>query len=119
LRLLLDEMYPAAVVEQLRQRGHDIDAVTARAELRSLADGDVFAPAQLERRAVVTENIRDFSSLAGTADQRGRAHHGLVLVDPGKYRRGSRRTIGRLVTQLDRLLNDNPHDDAASSRHWL
>lgn len=112
-------MYPTAIAEQLRGRGHDIDAVTARAELRSLPDGDVFAVAQQERRAVVTENGGDFSSIADAADQRGLTHHGLVLVDPAKYPRGNRRTIGRLVTQLDRLLNDHPRGDATSSRHWL
>jgi predicted nuclease of predicted toxin-antitoxin system len=119
LRLLLDEMYPAAIAEQLHDRGHDVDAVTARAELRSLPDPDLFAAAQQERRAVVTENIGDFSAIADAADQRGAPHHGLVLVDPAKYPRGNRRTIGRLVTQLDRLLSDHRGDAATSSRHWL
>jgi hypothetical protein len=112
-------MYPAAIAEQLRGRGHDVDAVTARAELRSLPDADVFAAAQQERRVVVSENIGDFSGIADAADQRGHAHHGLILVDPAKYPRGNRRTIGRLVTQLDRLLDDHPRDDATSLRHWL
>ncbi len=112
-------MYPAAIAEQLRTRGHDVDAVTARAELRSLTDGDVFAAAQRERRAVVTENIGDFSTIADAADQRARSHHGLILVDPAKYARGNRRTIGRLVTQLERLLSDHRRNEATSSRHWL
>jgi hypothetical protein len=112
-------MYPAAIAEQLRGRGHDVDAVTARAELRSLPDTDLFAAAQHERRAIVTENIGDFSSIADAADQRRHTHHGLILVDPAKYPRGNRRTIGRLVTQLDRLLQDHPRDDATSLRHWV
>jgi hypothetical protein len=33
LRLLIDEMYPAAIAEQLRRRGHDASTVTERAEL--------------------------------------------------------------------------------------
>ncbi len=112
-------MYPAAIADQLRRRGHDVDAVTARAELRSLPDVDVFALAQAEGRAVVTENIGDFNSIAEAADQRGHAHHGLILVDPAKYPRGNQRTIGRLVTQLDRLLDDHSRDEATSLRHWL
>lgn len=112
-------MYPAAIAEQLRGRGHDVDAVTARAELRSLPDAEVFAAAQAERRAVVSENIGDFSSIADAADQRGQGHHGLILIDPAKYPRGNRRTIGRLVTQLDRVLADHPRDEATSLRHWL
>jgi hypothetical protein len=35
------------------------------------------------------------------------------------YPRGNRRTIGRLVTQLDRLLSDHPGEDATSLRLWL
>jgi predicted nuclease of predicted toxin-antitoxin system len=119
LRLLLDEMYPAAVAEQLRARGHDVVAVTARAELRSLPDDAAFATAQQERRAVVTENIGDFSSIADAADTRGQANHGLVLVDPAKYPRGNRRTIGRMVTQLDRLLNEHRQGKPTSLRLWL
>jgi predicted nuclease of predicted toxin-antitoxin system len=60
LRLLLDEMCPAAVADQLRGRGHEVSAITERPELRSLPDADLFAVAQQERRAVVTENIADF-----------------------------------------------------------
>jgi hypothetical protein len=48
----------------------------------------------------VTENIGDFSAIADAADQRGQSHYGLVLVDPDKYPRGNRRTIGRMVRQL-------------------
>lgn len=112
-------MHPAAIAEQLRRRGHDVQAITERAELRSLPDADVFAAAQEERRAVVSENIGDFSRIAAALDRRGQAHHGLLLVDPAKYSRGNRRTIGRLVKALDQRLGDHPHDDATSLRHWL
>lgn len=119
LKLLLDEMYPPAIAEQLRDRGHDVDAVTARAELRSLPDDAIFATAQQERRAVVTENVGDFSAIADAADRGGRAHYGLVLVDPAKYPRGNRRTVGRLVRRLERLLDDHAHGDPTSLRWWL
>jgi hypothetical protein len=112
-------MYPTSIAEQLRARGHDVDAVTGRPELRGLPDDAVFAAAQDEHRAVVTENVRDFSALANAADQRGHAYHGLVLVDPAKYPRGNRRTIGHLVRRLDVLLTEHRGNDAMSSRHWL
>jgi nucleoside-diphosphate-sugar epimerase len=111
-------MYPRAIAEQLRTRGHDVVAVTAQPELRGLPDDEVFATAQQERRAVVTENIGDFSAIADAADQRGHAHHGLILIDPAKYARGNPRTIGRLVTELDRLLNDRRGDEPSSLRWW-
>jgi Domain of unknown function (DUF5615) len=119
LKLLIDEMYPPAIAEQPRDRGGDVEAVTERSELRARADADIFTLAQQEQRAVVTENIADFSVIADGYDQRGQAHHGLVLVAPGSYPRGRRGTIGRLVTQLDGLLGEHPETTPTSVRHWL
>lgn len=119
MRLLVDEMYPAVLAERLRGRGHDVSAVTERPELRSLPDADVFAACQRERRALVTENIVDFVPIADGADQRGEAHFGLVLIDPANDPRGRQRTIGRLVTSLDRLLRLHPRDRPTSLRFWL
>jgi Domain of unknown function (DUF5615) len=119
LKLLIDEMYPPSIAEQLRDRGQDAQAVTERPELRARADTDIFALAQQEQRAVVTENVADFSIIASGYDQRGQAHHGLVLVAPGSYRRGRRGTIGRMVTELDRLLGEHPDMAPSGLRHWL
>jgi len=119
LRLLLDEMYPPAIAEQLRGRGHDVDAVTARAELRALTDEELFTVAQVQRRAIVTENIADFCQIADRRDERGTPHHGLVLVHPAKYPRGDPRTIGRMVTVLEELLAKHHSEEATSLRHWL
>ena len=119
MRLLLDEMYPVAIAAQLRQRAHDVSAVTERAELRALSDEMIFALAQRERRAVVTENVVDFIPLVDAADQRGEAHHGLVLISPVKFVRGNKRTLGRLVTALDALLREHPEEEPTSPRLWL
>jgi hypothetical protein len=119
LKLLLDEMYPPAIAEQLRRRGHDADAVAARAELRALADPEIFAVAQRAQRAVVTENIDDFSTIADTHDRGGQTHHGLVLLHPQRHPRGNPRTIGRMVTALERLLHERPGTTPTSLRHWL
>jgi hypothetical protein len=119
LKLLIDEMYPPSIAVQLRDRGHDVHAVTERPELRALADTDIFALAQEQQRTVVTENVADFSIIASGYDQRGQAHHGLVLVAPGSYPRGRRGTIGRMVTALDRLLGERPHMAPSGLRHWL
>jgi hypothetical protein len=112
-------MYPPSIAVQLRGRGHNVEAVTERPELRALADPEVFAVGQRERRAILTENIADFSALADNCDRRGEPHHGLVLVDPGRYPRGDRRTIGRIVTALGRLLGEHSGDEPGSLRHWL
>ena len=119
MRLLLDEMYAPAVALQLRTRGHDVVAVADRTELRNRPDPEVFEAAQTERRAIVTENIRDYVPIAAGWDRHGRLHHGLVLVHRGRYPRGAAKTIGRLVTELDRLLNRHATDEPTSLRHWL
>ncbi|MGH2853237.1 MAG: DUF5615 family PIN-like protein [Solirubrobacteraceae bacterium] len=116
---MLDEMYTHAIAEQLRARGYDADAVVERAELRALADTDLFALAQTEQRAIVTENIPDFSVIANEYDQRGQAHHGLVLADPSGYPRDNQRTIGRMVRTLKELLDERPDTTPTSLRHWL
>jgi predicted nuclease of predicted toxin-antitoxin system len=124
LKLLVDEMYPPAIAEQLREGKHDVEAVTERTDRskigqRALPDIDIFALAQQEQRAVVTENIADFSVIADGCDLHGQAHHGLVLVPPGSHPRGSPGTIGRMVTALDRLLREHPGETPTSLRHWL
>lgn len=119
MRLLLDEMYPQAIAEQLRHRGHDVVAVTARPELRGLDDHHLFAHAQRGFRTVVSENVPDFCRIADEHDRGGRAHHGLVLIDPARHPRGKSRTIGRMLTALDRLLAKRPGEAADSRRDWL
>ncbi len=119
MKLLIDEMYPPSIAEQLRERGQDVQAVTERPELRALADTDMFALARQQRRAVLTENVADFSIIASGYDQRGHAHHGLVLVAPGSYPRGRRGTIGRMMTELGRLLDERQDTAPTSLRHWL
>jgi Domain of unknown function (DUF5615) len=119
VRLLLDEMYTLVIAEQLRAGGHDVVAVVERTELRGLADTDIFALAQAEQRTVLTENVADFSVIAGDYDQRGQAHYGLVLADSSRYPRGSPATIGRMVTALNVLLNGSPNELPISTRHWL
>jgi len=116
---MLDEMYTHAIAEQLGARGHDANAVVERSELRALADTDLFALAQTEQRTVVTEDIADLSVIADDYDQRGQAHFGLVLASHSRYPRSSPGTIGRMVTELERLLDEHPEETPTSSRHWL
>ncbi len=119
MRLLLDEMYPHSIAEQLVNKGLDVHAVTARPELRALGDVELFARAQKEHRAVVTENIADFCRIADEQDRSNRAHHGLVLVDPARYPRGESRAIGRMVTALERLLGERRGATPDSRHDWL
>jgi hypothetical protein len=78
-------MYSHAIAEQLCGRGHDVEGVTERADLRALSDTDLFTRAQSEQRAVVTENVDDFSIIAGGYDQRGQVEqeYRLAATAPG------------------------------------
>lgn len=119
MRLLLDEMYPPAIAEQLRDRGHYVEAVVDRPELRSLPDEQLFAVAQSEQRAVVTENVVDFAPIADAYDSRGAAHYGVIFLSPAKYRRGDASTVGRMVEALDVLLRPSADGIPVSPRFWL
>ena len=62
MRLLIDEMFAAAIADSLRDSGIDAIAIQEVPELRGLPDDQVFVHAQLEQRCVVTENVADVRS---------------------------------------------------------
>lgn len=116
MKLLLDEMLPAAIAYQLRGRGHDTDAVAERPELRGLADPDLFAHAQQEARAIVTYNRDDFLALDRSYRDQGRGHHGIVILNPNRFPQGPP-TTGPLIASLDALATTGP--PYPSFVHWL
>lgn len=120
MKLLLDEMYPYSIAEQLRSRGHDVVAVSERAEVRGTPDDALFTHAQDEQRALVTDDI-GFLTLEAGWRGRGEAHHGLVFTSNRRYPRGEARTVGRLVRGLDRFLSDDAAAlaDSTSFTAWL
>lgn len=115
MRLLLDEMLPAAIAEQLRDSGHDVVAVNERPELRGLPDPELFERAQREGRAVVTYNRDDFLALDREYRRAGREHQGVVILNPRRFPQRAA-TIGALVTSLGALLETGP--PYPSFVHW-
>lgn len=116
MKLLLDEMWPPSVAEALRQRGRDAEAVAARPDLRGASDERLFAVGLAEGRAIVTENVKDFRTLATTAIRAGRDHPPLILTSSRAWPRANPGTIGRLIKALDALLTA---DDALEGERWL
>jgi hypothetical protein len=110
-------MWSAGLALQLRQRGHDVVAVAERPGLRGQPDAAIFAAAQAEGRAIVTENVVDYRPLATYALQRGGAHCGLVLTTNRRFPRHDLQTAGRLVNALDALLSTGL--DLTNLEHWL
>lgn len=118
MKLLVDEMWPPRLAEQLRLRGHDVAAVADRGELVRQPDAVIFAAAQSERRALFTENVADFLPLADAALREGRTFSGLVLTADARFPRGHPRTLGRTVRALDALLT--AHSSGSMDRiTWL
>lgn len=117
MKLLLDEMWPPDIAIQLRHRGHDVEAVTERPELRGQSDPVVFTVAQAEERAVVTENVIDYRPLAAEAISRGHSHCGLILTSNRRFPRHDSRTLGRLVTDLHELLSRGL--DLRDREYWI
>jgi predicted nuclease of predicted toxin-antitoxin system len=120
MRLLLDEMYPAAVAIALRDRGHDVIAVQEHQTLRQSSDEALFDAAQDLGRAIVTENMVDFLPLHARTLGAGTSHHGLILTTNRRFPRHRRRAIGALVAALDQFLRSPlARDEAASLVQWL
>ena len=106
MKLLLDEHLSPRVARVLRERGHDVVAVAERPGLVGLEDHQIWSIAITEDRAVVTDDVRDYSVLARLTAAAGDAHPGLVLVASGTFP-PRRDGIGRLADALDRLATTN------------
>lgn len=120
MRLLIDEMWPAVLAEQLRERGHDVVAVLERDELRHAPDEAVFEAARREGRAVFTENVADYVPLANYSLEHSEGFFGLVLTSDRAYPRGHPRTLGRALQALDRYLTEHAAEDTPKNRiDWL
>jgi predicted nuclease of predicted toxin-antitoxin system len=119
VRLLLDEMLSPSIAEELRSRGHDVEAVAGHPRREGLPDPEIMSLARSEGRAIVTNNVRDFRPLHYEAvTPGGPGHYGMVFM-PGNYRR-TKADAGRIVAALEAILIQFPgDDDLANGETWL
>jgi hypothetical protein len=119
VKLLLDEMLTPAIARELRSRGHDVQAVAGHPDREALSDPEVLAVARTERRALVTNNLRDFRPLHHEAIlPGGTGHFGMVFV-PGGYGR-TKADTGRIIKALEAILARHPGErDLANGETWL
>ena len=119
MRLLLDEHYSPEIARQLRARGHDVVAVTERAELIGLGDDELLRRMAQERRAIMTNNVKDFAPLVTRAAVAADDHSGLLFTSDKSLPRRSD-TIGRFVDALDGFLQRHEGDDTYLNQiQWL
>ncbi len=118
MKILLDEMLDAGMAGQLRQRGHDAEAVQGNPELEGAKDPDLLRAARELDRVLVTDNVRDFVRLHQRFLASGEDHAGLVLASPARFPR-SKRTIGAWVNALDRYLREHAEASLKNLCTWL
>jgi hypothetical protein len=102
-RLLLDEMFPRAMADQLNAKGHDVRAVVASPEFVGLPDEDIIIGATEAGRALVTANIKDFMPIDARYRAASRVHAGLVMVRSKTFPQ-NRAYVIAVTTALDALL---------------
>ncbi len=116
MRLLLDEMISWKIAVELRNRGHDVFAVKRdRAVLESRADPTVLAAAASERRAVVTNNVRDYRAAHVGARTGGEDHYGVVFTHDDTLPR-HKAGFPLWVSTLETLLEAHPAEHALLNR---
>lgn len=108
MRLLLDEMYPRALAAALNESG--VDAVTLTdLRLTGAPDTEVFAAAQADGRAILTENVADFTRLAADRVTRGEHHAGILVALSSRFSRrpsGVARLVAAVCAVGDELIED-------------
>jgi hypothetical protein len=119
VKLLLDEMLSPQIAQQLRDRGHDVEAISGNALHTALSDYQVMDLARSQGRALVTNNLVDFRPLHHEAiTPGGQGHFGMVFM-PSGYRR-TRADVGRIVGALEGKLAEFPGErDLANAETWL
>ena len=103
MKLLVDEMYPPALVEGLRAVGIDADSVV-ELKLGGSSDAEVFGAAVASGRVVLTENVGDFARIAADHSTGGGQHAGVLIALSSRF---SRRPAGipRLIAAIRAIEN--------------
>jgi len=124
VRLLLDEMWAPTIAVELRKRHFDVIAINEPAHAGRYAgilDDEVFARAQEDGRALVTDNIPDYEKARLDWEAHGTAHRGLVYaLNPPFNRHRGDAVIGQMVKALAQFLSSAEAAAEPSSRvHYL
>jgi uncharacterized protein DUF5615 len=118
LKLLLDTHHSPMAAATLKAEGHDAVAAATEPTLARLQDEELLAVATRERRALVTQNAKDFDRIVRTMSAHGEHHAGVIFTSPRRYHRGSDAYPQNLIAALRTLLAEPPSDQTGWI-HWL
>lgn len=118
MRLLLDAHFDPTVARVLREHGHaGVSVLDLGPDRYQASDLDLLEFASVERRALVTRNVRDFILLHALWAGAERTHAGIVLVHARTIPEGNR---GAEIRALEDLLQTHRHAEAlADTLVWL
>jgi uncharacterized protein DUF5615 len=109
VKVLLDEMWTPTIAVELRNRDFDVVAISERSHADRYAgipDDEVFARAQDDGRAIVTDNVADYERARRDWESRGHGHHGVVYaLNPPFSRHHGDAVIGQMVKALAEFLS--------------
>ena len=108
-------MHSPIVALTLSESGWDVLAVAAEPTLRGLCDAELLEHGYSDKRALVTENIGDFSALANSWSVEAKDHCGLIFTNPKRFHRASLAYPGNLTTALGGFLANPP----VRGRSWI
>lgn len=102
-------MRTPTIALQLRKRGFDVIAISEpghAGRYAGISDDQVFARAQDDGRAIVTDNIADYEQTRREHESGSQAHHGLIYaLNPPFNRHRGDRVIGQMINALARFLS--------------
>lgn len=116
MKLLLDEMISPRIARELREQGHDVQAVKRdRPDLSSRSDREIVRQMAIERRVIVTNDVADFRAIHDRLLAAGEPHHGMIFTFDATMPR-SRRAIPKWIRILAQLLAEHVDEDALRNR---
>lgn len=110
LKLYLNENISWRIAKSLREYGYDVIS-SHDAEMDQADDPTQFAFAVEQRRAVVTNNFRDFIALDEAYAAQGKSHYGIIFTI--KY------PMHLLIRRLRIVLESASQEDMMNQIRWL
>lgn len=116
MRLLLDEMISPRIARELRDAGHDVQAIKRdRPDLASRSDRELIRQMAAERRVIVTNDIADFQAIHDRFLAAGDEHHGMIFTFDETMPR-TKAAVPQWVSTLSELFCEYSDDDALCNR---